>query len=149
MIGRCYPKHRSREFRKCLDQVERFLALLTEKQLRRGVHRSTQQLEHDIRAFIDAHNADPKPFRWTKSADDIRAAIQRRCQRTVQSGRITESGHWMVSATGSEPYSGTSERPGKRAAGREDSQPRRRKRCSAADGPEYRVGRDRRPSAAD
>jgi hypothetical protein len=46
--------------------------LFTDKQIRRGVHRSTQQLEADIRAFIDAHNVDPKPFRWTKSADDIR-----------------------------------------------------------------------------
>jgi hypothetical protein len=46
-----------------------------------------------IRAFIDAHNADPRPFRWTKSADDILAAIQRFCQRTQQVGRITESGH--------------------------------------------------------
>ena len=76
-----------------LNQVERFFALLTEKQLRRGVHRSTQQLEHAIQAFIDAHNANPKPFRWTKSADDILAAIQRFCQRTQQSGGITESGH--------------------------------------------------------
>ena len=68
-----------------INQVERFFALLTDKQIRRGVHRSTHQLERDIRAFIDAHNADPKPFRWTKSADDILAAIQRFCQRT--SGR--------------------------------------------------------------
>ncbi len=56
-----------------INQVERFFALLTEKQIRRGVHRSTAQLEADIRAFIDAHNANPKPFRWTKSADDILA----------------------------------------------------------------------------
>src|SRR4030095_9438099 len=67
-----------------INQVERFFALLTDKQIRRGVHRSTQQLEHDIRAFIDAHNADPRPFRWTKSADDILAAIQRFCQHTQQ-----------------------------------------------------------------
>jgi hypothetical protein len=45
------------------------------------------------RAFIDAHNADPRPFRWTKSADDILAAIQRFCQRTRQIGETTESGH--------------------------------------------------------
>ena len=143
VIGRCYPKHRSGEFRKFLDQVEanvpadldvhlvmdnyathktkpirdwlakrprwhvhftptgaswinqveRFFALLTDKQIRRGVHRSTRQLERDIRAFIDAHNADPRPFRWAKSADDILAAIQRFCHRTQQIGRITESGH--------------------------------------------------------
>jgi transposase len=110
VIGRCYPKHRSSEFRKFLDQVEasvpadldvhlvmdnyathktrpirdwlarrprwhvhftptgaswinqveRCFALLTDRQIRRGVHRSTQQLESDIHTFIDAHNADPK-----------------------------------------------------------------------------------------
>ncbi len=65
-----------------INQVERFFALITDRQIRRGIHTSTQQLENDIRAFIDAHNADPKPFRWTKSADDILAAIQRFCQRT-------------------------------------------------------------------
>ena len=57
------------------------------------VHRSTRQLEHAIRSFIDVHNADPKPFRWTKSADDILAAIQRFCRRTLQIERIRESGH--------------------------------------------------------
>ena len=72
---------------------ERFFALITDKQIRRGVHRSTQQLERDIRAFIDAHNADPKPFRWTKSAGDILAAIQRLCARTQQIERTKESGH--------------------------------------------------------
>ena len=66
---------------------------MTEKQIRRGVHRSTQQLESDIRAFIDAHNADPKPFRWTKSADNILAAIQRFCQRSSQIRETTESRH--------------------------------------------------------
>jgi hypothetical protein len=62
--------------------------LLTEKQIRRGVHRSTQALERDMCALIDAHHADPKPFRWTKSADDILAAIQRFCQRTSRSERL-------------------------------------------------------------
>jgi transposase len=56
-----------------INQVERFFALLTYKQIRRGVHRSTRALEADIHAYIDAHNAEPKPFRWTKSADDILA----------------------------------------------------------------------------
>lgn len=143
VIGHCYPKHRSSEFRRFLDrveanvpadldihlimdnyathktkpirdwlakrphwhvhftptgaswinQVERFFALITEKQIRRGVHRSTQALEKDIRAFIDGHNNDPKPFRWTKSADDILASIQRFCQRTLQVERTSESGH--------------------------------------------------------
>lgn len=113
VIGRCYPKHCSIEFRKFLDQieandpadpddqlvmdiyathkttlirdwlakrprrhvhfsptgaswinqVERFFALVTENQIRRGVHNSTKALEADIRAFIEIHNTDPKPFR--------------------------------------------------------------------------------------
>jgi transposase len=62
-----------------LNQVERFFALLTEKQIRRGVHRSVDELEAAINAFLDRHNAAPKPFRWVKSADDILAAIARFC----------------------------------------------------------------------
>ena len=83
-----------------LNQVERFFALLTEKQLRRGVHRSTQELESAIRRYIDTVNADPRPFRWTKSADDILATVKRFCLRTLQTAanqtKITgtsESGH--------------------------------------------------------
>jgi len=62
-----------------LNQVERFFALLTDKKIRRGVHRSVAELKTDIAAFIDQHNKDPKPFRWTKSADDILASIERFC----------------------------------------------------------------------
>ena len=67
-----------------LNQVERWFAELTRKQLRRGVHTSTSQLEADIRAFIDTHNADPKPFKWTKSAAAILAAVKRFCLRVDQ-----------------------------------------------------------------
>ena len=62
-----------------LNQVERFFALLTEKKIRRGVYKSVADLRADIEAFVDRHNADPKPFRWTKSADDILASIERFC----------------------------------------------------------------------
>ena len=62
-----------------LNQVERFFAALTDKRIRRGVHRSVAQLTADIAAFIATHNAEPKPFRWTKSADDILASIERFC----------------------------------------------------------------------
>jgi len=62
-----------------LNQVERFFAVLTERQIRRGVHRSLTALQTAITSFIDQHNADPKPFRWTKSADDILASIERFC----------------------------------------------------------------------
>jgi transposase len=67
-----------------INQVERWFAELTRKQIQRGVHTSTAQLEADIRSFIDRHNANPKPFRWTKSADDILAAVKRFCQKTEQ-----------------------------------------------------------------
>jgi transposase len=62
-----------------LNQVERFFALLTDRQIRRGVHRSVAALKAAITAFLDQHNANPKPFRWTKSADDILASIERFC----------------------------------------------------------------------
>lgn len=62
-----------------LNQVERFFALLTDKKIRRGVHRNVADLQADIATFIDQHNSDPKPFRWTKSADDILASIERFC----------------------------------------------------------------------
>lgn len=66
-----------------INQVERFFALLTERQIRRGAHRSLDTLHHAITSFIDQHNADPKPFRWTKSADDILASIKRFCLRNI------------------------------------------------------------------
>ena len=133
VIGKCMPRHRTQEFRKFLDevernvpanldihvvmdnygthktklirnwflkrprwhvhytptsaswinQVERFFALLTDRAIRRGVFRSVADLERAITAYIDTNNADPKPFRWTKSADDILASIQRFCLRSL------------------------------------------------------------------
>jgi transposase len=66
-----------------LNQVERFFALLTERTIKRGVFSSVHQLEIAIKTYIEATNADPKPFRWTKTADDILASIQRFCLRTI------------------------------------------------------------------
>lgn len=150
VIGRCFARHRAREFRAFLNAieanvpadldvhvimdnvsthktpaictwfakrprwqvhftptsaswinlVERFFANLTEKQLRRGVHRSTTELEAAISAYIETVNASPKPFVWTKSADDILASIKRFCLATLktaeiqaQIGQTSESGH--------------------------------------------------------
>jgi hypothetical protein len=62
-----------------LNQVERFFGLLTDNQIRRGIHRSVAALHAAIAAYIDQNNADPKPFRWTKSAADILASIERFC----------------------------------------------------------------------
>ena len=52
-----------------LIQVERFFALLTDWQFHQRVHRSIASLSDAITGFIDQHNADPKPFRWTNTAD--------------------------------------------------------------------------------
>jgi transposase len=68
-----------------LNQVERWFATLTEKYIRRGTHRSTRQLEQAIRQYLDIHNANPKPFAWAKSADDILASIERFCLRISNS----------------------------------------------------------------
>lgn len=82
-----------------LNLVERWFAALTTKQLRRGAHRSVTQLETAIREFIDAHHADPKPFVWTKTADEILASIARFAQRTADAqaaqliSRTTGTGH--------------------------------------------------------
>jgi hypothetical protein len=48
-----------------MNLVERFVALLTEHQLRRGAHRSVTALENAIRAYLDLNNDRPTPFRWT------------------------------------------------------------------------------------
>lgn len=150
VIGRCFPRHRAREFLTFLreiennvlpnlevhlvmdnssthktpairrwlashprwhvhftptssswiNQVERFFANLTEHQIRRGVHRSTRQLEQAIRDYIKTVNADPRPFRWTKSAADILASIKRFCLTTLKIAetqaqiiKTSESGH--------------------------------------------------------
>jgi len=69
-----------------INMVERFFAALTEKQIRRGVHRSTKKLEQAIRAYLKLHNESPKPFCWTKSADEILASVSRFCQRTSVTG---------------------------------------------------------------
>ena len=60
-----------------INQVERWFAELTRKQIIRGVHTSTKQLEDDIRAFIERHNENPKPYRWIKSADEVLASVKR------------------------------------------------------------------------
>jgi len=150
VIGRCFARHRAREFRAFLgtiekavpddldihividnasshktqairnwfakrprwhvhhtptsaswiNQVERFFSNLTETQLRRGVHRSTAELEAAIKRHIDSVNADPRPLVWTKSADDILATIKRFCLATLKTAQIqavisktSESGH--------------------------------------------------------
>lgn len=79
-----------------LNLVERFFAELTEKKIKRGAHRSVHQLKRDIMDYINKRNADPKPFKWVRTADQIFAAIGRYCQRlhpTQIINQTRDSGH--------------------------------------------------------
>jgi transposase len=69
-----------------LNLVERWFAELTDKRIRRGVFRSTLELEQAIRDYLDNSNEDPKPFIWTKTADQILDSIQRFCVRISGTG---------------------------------------------------------------
>ncbi len=60
-----------------LNLVERFFALLTEKQLRRGIHTSVKELEESIHQFIKSNNEDKKPMVWTKTAAEILKKVGR------------------------------------------------------------------------
>ena len=133
VIGKCFPRHRSIEFKKFLDyidsqvpenqeihiildnyathktqlikrwlynhqryhlhftpthsswlnQVERWFGLLSQRQIKRGSHSSVRQLEEAIKEFINNHNANPKPFIWTKSADQILSKIEKLARTTL------------------------------------------------------------------
>lgn len=69
-----------------INLVERWFALLTQKQIKRGAHRSTRQLEDAIKRYVKITNESPKPFVWTKTADEILDAVARFCMRTSDSG---------------------------------------------------------------
>jgi len=70
-----------------LNLVERWFAELTNRKLRRSAHRSVTELETDIRKWINEWNKNPKPFVWTKTADEILETLAAYC------GRIKDSGH--------------------------------------------------------
>jgi transposase len=70
-----------------LNLVERFFAEITVKLLRRGVHRSVSALERDIHSWIEQWNNDPKPYVWTRTADEILESLPAYCKR------INDSGH--------------------------------------------------------
>jgi len=118
VIGKCMPRHRTQEFRKFLDEIERNMPADLDIHIvmdNYGTHKTKlirnwfvkrprwhlhytptsaswiNQVERffalltdrAITAYIDATNAAPKPFRWTKTADDILASIQRFCLRSL------------------------------------------------------------------
>jgi len=67
-----------------LNQIERWFALLTERQIKRGSHQSVNELKAAIEAYISTTNRKPKPFVWTKSADEILASVARFATKTLQ-----------------------------------------------------------------
>jgi hypothetical protein len=67
-----------------LNLVERFFAEITSKRIRRGVFRSVADLKEAILDYLDCHNADPKPFVWTKTADVNK---ERRALDALEAGR--------------------------------------------------------------
>jgi transposase len=69
-----------------INLVERWFAALTEKQIRRGVHRSVAQLEAAIKQYISVTNETPKPFVWSKTAEEILASVAQFCARTSETG---------------------------------------------------------------
>ena len=70
-----------------LNLVERWFAELSNKKLKRGTHRSVRELNTDIRDWIETWNENPRPYVWTKTADQILESIARYC------GRINDSRH--------------------------------------------------------
>ena len=80
-----------------INQVERWFAQLSQKQIKRGNHHSVKQLQEAIETFVKDHNASPKPFRWVKSADQILASITRFARSAVLK-EINDSGHWRLPA---------------------------------------------------
>jgi transposase len=69
-----------------LNQVERWFGLLTDKRLRRSAHKSLHALETDIRDWITTWNDNPKPFTWTKTADQILERLTSYLQRIPGAG---------------------------------------------------------------
>jgi transposase len=66
-----------------LNQVEVFFSVLQEKQIKRGSHRTVKDLEAAIKEFLAVTNEAPKPFKWTKTADEILRKLARTCEETV------------------------------------------------------------------
>jgi hypothetical protein len=77
--------HFSPTYGSWLNLVERWFAELTNKWIRRGVFRSVKELETAIGEFIEVHNEDPKPFVWTRTADQILDSIARYARHTSAS----------------------------------------------------------------
>jgi transposase len=69
-----------------INQVERWFGFLADQMIRRGAHKNVQALEADIRAWVKNWNEDPKPFIWTKTAEEILDSLARFCRRISGAG---------------------------------------------------------------
>jgi transposase len=69
-----------------INQVERWFGFLTDQKIRRGAHKSVQSLEADIRSWIADWNTNPRPFIWTKTAEEILESLARFCRRISGAG---------------------------------------------------------------
>ena len=69
-----------------INLVERWFAEITSKQIRRGSFNGTRELESAIKQYLEVYNEDPKPFIWTKSADEILESLETYCKRTSDTG---------------------------------------------------------------
>lgn len=82
-----------------LNLVERWFALLSERKIKRASRRSTREIETDIRNYLVQTNDHPKPFIWTRGADQTLASIRRFRQHTMDGHgvdeRASDSGHWI------------------------------------------------------
>ena len=76
-----FHMHYTPTYSSWINQVERWFAYLTDDLLRRSDHRSVQALEKDIRNWVAAWNENPKPFIWTKTAEQILESLSRLLQR--------------------------------------------------------------------
>ena len=81
-----FHMHYTPTYSSWVNQVERWFGFLTDDMIRRGAHKSLQALEADIRAWVAAWNTDPKPFIWTKTAQQILESLGRLCQRISGAG---------------------------------------------------------------
>jgi hypothetical protein len=101
VITALHRRHRAVEFKKFLvridkevpahlqtwiNQVERWFGYLAHQMIRRGAHKNIQALEADIRAWVKVWNEDPKPFIWTKTAEEILDSLARLCRRISGAG---------------------------------------------------------------
>jgi len=80
-----FHMHHTPTYSSWINQVERWFAYLTNDLLRRGDHRSVQAVEADIRSWVKAWNDNPKPFIWTKNAEQILDSLRRLIQRINES----------------------------------------------------------------